>query len=194
MKLSKLSNLILVGLLLAVPAVGCKKKPTSLTPLPGARAGQVPEPGAAPAIPGEKPGESAFATGIKSNEPGSHQGWLEDANMLKADTVHFDFDSSVVKTGEKPKVAKVAAYLNGSSANAVRVEGNCDERGTEEYNRALGERRALALREELVRLGIDPTRVDTISYGEDKPVDPGHDEAAWRKNRRGDFILLSPPK
>ena len=59
---------------------------------------------------------------------------------------------------------------------------------------SLGERRALALREELVRLGVDPTRVDTISYGEDKPVDPGHDEAAWRKNRRGDFILLSPPK
>ena len=81
-----------------------------------------------------------------------------------------------------------------NTADAVRVEGNCDERGTEEYNRALGERRALALREELVRLGVDPSRVDTVSYGEDKPVDPGHDESAWRKNRRGDFILLSPPK
>src|SRR5438552_13123500 len=148
MKLSKLSNLILVGLLLAVPAVGCKKKPTSLTPLPGARAGQVPEPGAAPAIPGEKPGESAFATGIKSNEPGSHQGWLEDANMLKADTVHFDFDSSVVKTGEKPKVAKVAAYLNRSSANADRVDVKCDERGTEEYKLSPGKRRERTTREE----------------------------------------------
>ena len=196
MKPSKLSNLILIGSILLVPVAGCKKKPTPLTPLPGSRAGLVPEePGpASPLGSGEKPGESALATGIKSNEAGSHQGWLEDASMFKADTVHFEFDSSVVKTGEKPKVARVADQLKGSSANAVRVEGNCDERGTEEYNRALGERRALALREELVRLGIDPTRVDTISYGEDKPVDPGHNEAAWRKNRRGDFILLTAPK
>jgi len=108
--------------------------------------------------------------------------------------VHFDYDSSVVKSSEKAKVSKVAIYLKGNSAVAVRVEGNCDERGTEEYNRSLGERRALALREDLARLGIDPSRVDTISYGEDKPVDSGHDESAWRKNRRGDFILLTPPK
>ena len=99
-----------------------------------------------------------------------------------------------MKSGEKAKVAKVADYLKGNSADAVRIEGNCDERGTEEYNRSLGERRALALREELVRLGVDPTRADTVSYGEDRPVDPGHDESAYRKNRRGDFILLSPPK
>jgi len=58
----------------------------------------------------------------------------------------------------------------------------------------LGERRALAVREELIRLGIDPKRVDTVSYGEDRPVDPGHDEAAWKLNRRADFILLTPPK
>jgi peptidoglycan-associated lipoprotein len=74
------------------------------------------------------------------------------------------------------------------------VEGNCDERGTEEYNRSLGERRALALRESLISLGIEATRVDTISYGEDKPVATGHDEAAWKQNRRGDFIQLTPPK
>ena len=196
MKVSKVSQFILFGLILSIPAVGCKKKPGFLTPLPGSRAGQVAEPSSAPPIgPGEKTDLSGLTTtGIKSNEPGSHQGWKEDAELLKADSVHFDFDSSVVKAAEKPKVAKVADHLKGSSAEAVRVEGNCDERGTEEYNRALGERRALALREELVRLGIDPTRLDTISYGEDKPVDPGHDETAWRKNRRGDFIVLSPPK
>ena len=192
MKLCKLSKLILVGLLLAVPAVGCKKKPTSLTPLPGARAGQVPEPGAAPAIPGEKPGESAFATGIKSNEPGSHQGWLEDANMLKADTVHFDFDSSVVKASEQSRVDAVAAALKADTAAKLLIEGHCDERGTEEYNRSLGERRALALREALAGMGIDPMRIKTVSYGEDKPANPGHDESAWRQNRRGEFILLHP--
>jgi peptidoglycan-associated lipoprotein len=192
----KLSNLVLLGLIFAVPAVGCRKKPGYLTPLPGARAGQPADIGAAPPVGpgGEKAADAGLATGIASNEPGSHQGWLEDANMFKADTVHFDFDSSVVKSGEKSKVSAVADHLKSNPSVAVRVEGNCDERGTEEYNRALGERRALALREELVRLGIDPKRVDTISYGEDKPVDPGHDESAWRKNRRGDFILLTPPK
>src|SRR5438477_1378824 len=195
MKVSKLGNLILFGLIFVIPAVGCKKKPGFLTPLPGARSGQVAEAGSAPPLgPGEKTDVSGLTTGIKSNEPGSHQGWNENAELLKADTVHFDFDSSVVKSGEKPKVSKVADYLKGNSGEAVRVEGNCDERGTEEYNRSLGERRALALREELVRLGVDPTRVDTVSYGEDRPVAPGHDESAWRKNRRGDFILLSPPK
>jgi len=112
---------------------------------------------------------------------------------LKADTVHFDYDSSVVKAGEKPKVEAVADYLKGNRSSAVKIEGHCDERGTEEYNRALGERRALALREELARLGIDPGRVDTISYGKDRPVDTGRDESAHRKNRRGEFVVLTPP-
>src|SRR5215831_75225 len=195
MNVSKFKYIIYFALIFSISVVGCKKKPRYLTPLPGSRSGQVAEPSSAPPLgPGEKTDVSGLTTGIKSNDPGSHQGWNENTETLKADTVHFDFDSSVVKSGEKPKVAKVADFLKGSSADAVRVEGNCDERGTEEYNRALGERRALALREELVRLGIDPTRVDTISYGEDKPIDSGHDEAAWRKNRRGDFVVLSPPK
>ena len=76
---------------------------------------------------------------------------------------------------------------------AVRIEGNCDERGTEEYNRSLGDRRANALREKLATMGVDPKKLLTVSYGEDKPVDNGHNEAAYAKNRRGDFILLTPP-
>jgi len=196
MKFSKIRNLLLISLILPFAFTGCRKKPGFLTPLPGSRAGLVKEPEPAPPVgPGIKPdGDTTGLTGITSNPPGTHQGWIENPELFKADTVHFDFDSSVVKSSEKGKVSNIADYLKGHSADAVRVEGNCDERGTEEYNRSLGERRALALREELVRLGLDPTRVDTISYGEDKPVDPGHDEAAWRKNRRGEFILLSPPK
>jgi len=194
MKFSKSSTVILFGLILTVPFTGCKKKPGFLTPLPGSRAGQVKEPETAGPLSPTVKGDEVSSTGIKSNEPGSHQGWIENADVLKSETVHFDYDSSAVKSSEKDKLAKVAEYLKSNPSTAVRVEGNCDERGTEEYNRALGDRRALALREELARLGIDATRVDTISYGEDKPVDPGHDEAAWRKNRRGDFILLTPPK
>ena len=129
-----------------------------------------------------------------SNPRYSHQGWIEDPQALKTDTVYFDFDSSVLKTAEKPKVAAVADYLKANSAAAVKVEGNCDERGTEEYNRSLGERRALAVREELIRLGVDPTRIDTISYGKDKPAATGSDEAAWKQNRRDDFVVLTPPK
>jgi peptidoglycan-associated lipoprotein len=193
MKFNTLSNALLITLVFAVSAIGCRKKPGFLTPLPGSRAGQVSGPeSAGPIGPGVKPGEDGLS-GIASNDPTTHQGWNENAELFKGETVHFDFDSSVVKSSEKGKVSKVADYLKSNSANAVRVEGNCDERGTEEYNRALGERRALALREELVRLGIAASRVDTISYGEDKPADPGHDESAWSKNRRGDFILLTPP-
>ena len=74
------------------------------------------------------------------------------------------------------------------------MDGHCDERGTEEYNRSLGERRALALREQLVGLGIDPALIDTVSYGKDRPVAPGHDESAWKQNRRGEFLLEEHPK
>jgi len=196
LEFNKFNTLILIGLILPLASTGCRKKPGSLTPLPGSKAGAVKEPEPAPPVGPDiaKVGDDQIAKGLISNDPDSHKGWTENAELFKSDIVHFDFDSSVVKASEKAKVSNVADYLKGHSADAVRVEGNCDERGTEEYNRSLGERRALALREELVRLGIDPKRADTISYGEDKPVDPGHDEAAWRKNRRGEFILLSPPK
>jgi peptidoglycan-associated lipoprotein len=95
----------------------------------------------------------------------------------------------VIKSDEKAKVAAVADYIKAHPMDALEIEGHCDARGTEEYNRSLGERRALALREELIRLGVEASRVDTVSYGEDKPADLGHDEAAYRKNRRGEFVL-----
>ena len=99
------------------------------------------------------------------------------------------------RAASNPRSPPSPSYLKANAGKAVRVEGNCDERGTEEYNRSLGERRALAAREELVRLGIEPTRVDTKTWGKDNPAnDPGHDESAWKKNRRDEFIVLSPPK
>ena len=210
MKLNKFTNLLVIGLVLCMAASGCRKKPVNVTQLPGtgAKTGAVGEPGAGTQIEATPPvstesGPGGVGTGLGTGggtgiRPGipqgpGHPGWPENAEILKTDTVYFDYDSSVIKTVEKPKVGAVADYLKGNSANAVRVEGNCDERGTEEYNRALGDRRAQAVREELVRLGVDPNRVDTISYGKDRPVDPGHDESAWRKNRRDDFIVLTPP-
>ena len=117
---------------------------------------------------------------------------IADRVHFKSETVYFDFDRSVVKASEKGKVETVANYFKDHPTEKLQIEGHCDERGTEEYNRALGERRALAVREYLVNLGVAADRIFTLSWGEDKPADPGHDEAAWSKNRRGEFILLKP--
>jgi peptidoglycan-associated lipoprotein len=120
-------------------------------------------------------------------------GKVEDATTLSADTVYFDYDKSAVKSSELSKVSAVADYLKSHAQADLKVEGHCDERGTEEYNRALGERRALSIRERLVNLGVAGSRITTVSFGEEKPADSGHDEAAFAKNRRGEFILLLPP-
>jgi peptidoglycan-associated lipoprotein len=99
----------------------------------------------------------------------------------------------VIRSEEKPKLAAVAEYIKAHGSDALEIDGHCDQRGTEEYNRSLGERRALALREELVRLGVEASRVDTVSFGEDRPVDPAHNDAAYAKNRRGEFVLEKHP-
>lgn len=195
MKSAKFLNLVVLGVVLAIPLVGCKKKPGYLTPLPGHRVGPVQDPGAG-AMFGPETGVSGISgtdTGWAPTGADQYAGWPENRDIFKSQTVYFDFDSSVVKGSELAKVGTVAAHLKANPSHALKVEGHCDERGTEEYNRALGERRALAVREALIADGIAPERVLTISYGEDRPADPGHNEAAWRKNRRGEFLLLTPP-
>lgn len=191
MKAIKFANLLVIALALTVAAVGCKKKPTNVTPLPG-------QPGYTGT--GAGPGEGAGLgtgtgvgpEGIPMADPAAFENMTPDTEALASYTVYFDFDSSVVKASEEGKVADVAAALNGDMANKLRIEGHCDERGTEGYNLALGERRALALREALVADGVSPDRIQTISYGEERPADPNHDETAWAKNRRGVFVLLLP--
>ena len=131
-------------------------------------------------------------TGIPMANPDEMYGMIPDRAALAAYTVHFAYDSSAIRKSEQASLQSVAQALAADSNTKLLVEGNCDERGTEEYNRSLGERRALAAREALAKLGVDPTRVFVRSYGKDKPADPGHDEAAWQKNRRDDFVLLHP--
>ena len=101
-------------------------------------------------------------------------------------SVHFAFDGFNVDPGDADKVQAVAQFLQ-SSRNNVIVAGFCDERGTAEYNRALGEKRAGAVREALIADGVDPSRVQTVSFGAEMPVDPGSNESAWAKNRRAEF-------
>src|SRR5437868_12071581 len=108
-----------------------------------------------------------IASGVPLADPANFADMSEDPSALQGYTVHFDYDSSSVKPGEESNVSSVAEQLKSRSGTAVRIAGHCDERGTEEYNRALGERRALALRDKLLGLGIGPNRIDTRSYGED---------------------------
>ena len=198
MKMNQIIFPLVLALAATLATTGCKKGTTRVTPLPGSRAAQV----------GNDSNVSTLSSGLPINPdnagPGTgpgggplagrddFEGMTKDPAALAAHTVLFAFDSAVVKKGEQSKISAVAAALASSASDKLLIEGNCDERGTEEYNRALGERRALALREALSKAGVSPDRIRTISYGKDKPADPGHNEAAWSKNRRGDFILLHP--
>jgi len=103
--------------------------------------------------------------------------------------VLFAYDSSQVSSSERAKIEAVASHLKQNPSHSIILEGHCDERGSREYNLALGERRALALRTYLIGLGIASDRTQTKSYGEETPAAPSHDEAAWSQNRRGEFVL-----
>jgi peptidoglycan-associated lipoprotein len=196
--MKRFTNIVIVGLILMVAVVGCRKRPGYLTPLPGAKAGSVQDPSMAGQLGTGSEGlnTSNLAEGVPFGDPSKYDGWNENAEIFRNNTVYFAFDSSAVQGSERAKVAAVADYLkanNSAPRTAIRVEGHCDERGTEEYNRALGERRALAVREELISQGVDPNRVVTVSYGEDRPAATGSGESVWRQNRRGEFILLTEP-
>ena len=111
------------------------------------------------------------------------------ASQLK--TVYFDFDKFNLRPDAREALDYDANLLKEFPDAMVRLEGNCDERGTVEYNLSLGEKRANAVRDYLIGLGVSPNRMTTISYGEERPVDPAHTEAAWAKNRRVDFAIVS---
>ena len=104
--------------------------------------------------------------------------------------VLFDFDSAQVADPERAKVEAVAQYLKSNSDCVAVLEGNADERGSNEYNMSLGERRALAVRAYLVTLGVESTRLQTRSFGEEKPVQMEHEEGAWSLNRRVEFAVM----
>lgn len=105
------------------------------------------------------------------------------------EAVLFDYDSPQLVPSEQGKIDAVVAYLQQNATHGVVVEGHCDERGSNEYNLALGERRALAVRAAIISAGIDSARVQTRSYGEERPVAFEHDESSWRLNRRAEFVF-----
>lgn len=113
-----------------------------------------------------------------------------EIQAFESDSVYFDFDKSNLKPEARAALAKKAAWLRANQAFDLRIEGHADERGTNEYNLALGERRANAAWKFLNALGISGGRLSTISYGEERPADPGSNDFAWEKNRRDEFKLL----
>jgi peptidoglycan-associated lipoprotein len=189
MKMMKLTYLLTFAVAITLAVTGCRNhRPVGVTHIKGtANTG----PGYDENI-NTKPYSGADSQNIATAPIETFEGMTKDTAALAAFTVHFAYDSSAVKRSERANLQSVADALSRDSSAKLLIEGNCDERGTEEYNRALGERRAQALRRELAKLGVNPMRIRTISYGKDKPADSGHDESAWSNNRRGDFVLLHP--
>jgi len=137
------------------------------------------------AVPGGVAVGGIREAGIMEGDP-----FVGDGRRDEFAPVHFDYDSAVVSEGERAKVERVASAMRLRPHASLLVEGHCDERGSSEYNLALGERRALALRAYLASMGVEPDRIQTRSFGEETPVRPGHSEEAWRFNRRGEFVVF----
>jgi peptidoglycan-associated lipoprotein len=113
----------------------------------------------------------------------------EELNQMALSDAYFDFDSYALTSEAKGTLEQNAKELKRVTAGNVTIEGHCDERGTKAYNLALGEKRAGAAKEYLVALGINGSRINTVSYGKERPFDDGHDDSAWAKNRRAHFVM-----
>jgi len=182
---------VTLALLLLVTLWGCaKKQPPVTRPMPPpppptetpAPAPAPPEPVAEPAVVAPAPlKEDKLATGTLDE--------LNRESPLKP--VFFDLDSAELTSDAQATLTANAGVLKKYARWVVTIEGHCDERGTAEYNLALGERRAVAAKAYLVSLGIDADRLRPVSYGKEFPFDPGHTEEAWAKNRRGHFVITA---
>ncbi|MCH2593417.1 MAG: OmpA family protein [Pedosphaera sp.] len=190
-------GLVLVALM-AATSTGCKTKPKNITPIPGGNSSVA---GSGSLLgrdsSGTVNGGGDVVTVDQSGNIGlsgldEFENMLMDRDALAAQTVYFEVDRSEIHPDDLGKVEAVAGILAQDAQNKVLIEGHCDERGTEEYNRALGERRALSVRDALSGLGVSADRVRTMSFGEDRPADPDLNDAAYSRNRRGEFVLLKP--
>ncbi len=160
-----------LALLLVIPGlllfVSCQKKVVDATPEPVA---QEPEPEPEP-------------------EPKQEVVVYKAPDVVMQEDIYFDFDKSTLTPTAQDNLLRKAEWLRENPDATVTIEGHCDERGTNEYNLALGDRRAESAKAFLADLGIDPARLTTISYGEERPVDPRQSEEAWAKNRRAHFVV-----
>jgi peptidoglycan-associated lipoprotein len=182
---SSLKWAVLVLSIAALVAVGCAKKQTVKSD--GAQGGAP----AAGATNGAPVTETPVAPVEVAPPPSTSAPGVAVTEEMKSlfDDVRFDFDKSVVREDGRKTCQVVADYLKKHPKAKLQIEGHCDERGTSEYNLALGERRAAAVMTYLVSLGVSKAGISTVSFGKEKPLDTGHDEEAWGKNRRAHFVL-----
>jgi len=179
--INRILALVLVALTLAL--AGCPSKPVK--PNPGA---STPGAGTGAESEGANAANAAAAGAAGSQEETTGP----QAGLLATRIVYFDFDSAVIAGQGIDVVAAHAKYLAANPQARVRLEGNTDERGSREYNIGLGDRRAQSVRRALLLQGVSEGQITTVSYGEERPADPGHDEAAWAKNRRVEIVYLTP--
>jgi peptidoglycan-associated lipoprotein len=157
-----MNRILLFGSLLALGFTACQKKqPAEYAGLDGDYVTGTPLP--------------QRQEGVSFLSPNVQKGQFEP--------IYFGFDSSDVSGSESRKVEQIASFLRGNQSTII-LAGFTDERGTEEYNRGLGERRAQAVRNSLISMGVSPARIQTVSFGEEMPADPGSNESAWTRNRR----------
>jgi len=187
-------NLLASALLLTVTLAACAKKaPTVERPAPPT-AETVTATAPAPPPPPPRPAQEPMPVppepdSIRASDLPDDLDSLNRSGVLKP--VFFDLDSSDVNAASQQVLQENAEVLRRNMRWQITIEGHCDERGTAEYNLALGERRALSARTYLLSLGIPAERVRTVSYGKEFPFDQGHDEAAWSKNRRAHFVITA---
>jgi len=193
MKSAKLLNVLVLGVLLATVAAGCKKQPKNITNIPGRDVNLRGDGMNAPIGTGNQvpvDGTGTRPLGSDSEIATPKEG-TQDREALATQTVYFGFDRSSIQPSEQGKLDSVATYLKNTPNVQLLVEGHCDERGTEEYNRSLGERRAIAAREYLLQKhGLPSDRVTTLSMGEDRPASLEKTEEAYAKNRRAEFVII----
>lgn len=174
-------NLLFVALI-ATALVGCSTTPTTEAPV-------VDKSGAAAAGAAGAQTSGAGAGGVSGSATGESTSPLHDPNnILSKRSVYFDYDSFVVKDEYKPLVEAHARWLQAHPDARMTIQGNTDERGSHEYNIALGQKRADAVKRMMVLLGASDNQIETVSFGKEKPKNPGHDEAAWAENRRDDIV------
>lgn len=197
MKKSRMIMSLCAAAFLGLLAAGCHSEPVDLGPVPPPKDGE-------PLAGIHGPGSIAydeFGNPIKGrgtpewaegagNLPPRGSGDFEPVSIpgISFEPVYFEYDRSDLKPSEMDKLRKVAEFLNSRHELGLIIEGHCDDRGSEEYNRALGERRAISLRDQLVKLGVPDDHMKTISYGKDRPAVQGTSTEARSRNRRGETI------
>jgi peptidoglycan-associated lipoprotein len=169
----------------ALVACGGKKRPPVLTDAQGSTPAKAP-PAAEPADTGPDVDRLADEGALGSDTMAPADADTEGGPLAD---IQFELDSSALSDGARQTLGQHAVWLKAHPAARVTIEGHCDERGTVDYNLALGEQRARAALEYLVDLGVAPSRLRPVSFGKEKPVDPGSNEAAWARNRRAHFVV-----